>query len=253
MRFEGKVLVVTGAAGGIGRATVKRFVEDGGRVVASDLAQDKLDDLFHSMGNAVSSFACDVADEEAVKSMLAHGKETFGGIDYIFNGAGIVGKVATIENYGTDLYDQVMAVNVKGTFLMTKHAIPVLLERGGGAIVNAASTAGIQGSAGLPAYSASKHAVVGLTRSAALSHTSQNIRVNAVCPAPIDTDMIRVLEDGFAGGDMDVGRELMVQRIPIGRYGEPEEVAGLVMFLLSDEASFINGSMYAIDGGMTPF
>ena len=145
-----------------------------------------------------------------------------------------------------------MAVNVTGVFLGMKTVVPALRARGGGAIVNTASVAGLSGNAMIPAYVASKHAVVGLSRSGGQTYASEGIRVNAVCPSPIDTRMMRSLEAGLDVDSLDVAKELMTASIPAGRYGSPEEVAALVAFLCSDEAAFINGSIYTIDGGMTP-
>jgi len=145
-----------------------------------------------------------------------------------------------------------MAVNVTGVFLGMKTVVPALRARGGGAIVNTASVAGLSGNAMIPAYVASKHAVVGLSRSGGQTYAAEGIRVNAVCPSPIDTRMMRSLEAGLDVDSLDVAKELMTASIPAGRYGSPEEVAALVAFLCSDEAAFINGSIYTIDGGMTP-
>ena len=252
-RFEGKVAAVTGAAGGIGRATVARFVDEGARVLAVDLEERALDETYGNRGDTIATVAADVAREDDTRRYLDEAVARFGGLDYLFNGAGIIGAVSPIADYPTETYEKVMAVNVTGVFLAMKHAVPILRTRGGGAIVNAASVAGLQGSAAIPAYSASKHAVIGLTRSVAAAHAGEGIRVNAICPAPIDTGMIEELQRGLSAENPDAARAVMQQRIPVGRYGQPAEIAALIAFLCSDEAAFINGSLYTIDGGMTPF
>jgi NAD(P)-dependent dehydrogenase (short-subunit alcohol dehydrogenase family) len=160
--------------------------------------------------------------------------------------------VASIETYPLELFDRVMAVNVRGVFLGMRHAAPALRRRGGGAIVNLASVAGVTGDPNLSAYVASKHAVIGLTRCAAPAFGPQGIRVNAVAPSPVETRMMRAIETGLGGPQPELVRKLVIDRIPIGRYAEPDEVAALIAFLGSDEARFINGSVYTIDGGMTP-
>lgn len=250
-RLEGKVAVVTGAAGGIGRAVVERLCSEGVSVLAVDLAAETLAEALSGIDGVFVPVAADVTSEPQVRSMLEAARERFGQLDCLVNNAGIEGVAARIEDYPTDVYDQVMAVNVKGVFLGMKHAVPLMAERGG-SIVNTASTAGLQGNPLLPAYNASKHAVIGLTRSAAQAHGRSGIRVNAVCPSPIETRMMRSIEREIGGNAPDAAKQRFENAIPLGRYGEPEEVAALVAFLLSDEAAFINGSIYSIDGGMTP-
>jgi NAD(P)-dependent dehydrogenase (short-subunit alcohol dehydrogenase family) len=154
-----------------------------------------------------------------------------------------------------ETFDQVLAVNVRGVFLGVKHAAPALRRRGGGAIVNIASVAGQMGDPNIIAYIASKHAVIGITRSAAIGLGPHGIRVNAVCPSPVETRMMRSLEVGLAGNaaSAEIVKKAMTERIPLGRYAEPDEIAALIAFLGSDEAKFINGSQYTIHGGMNPF
>ncbi len=254
-RLTSKVIVVTGAGGGIGRATVQRTLEEGASVAAVDLAGEGLDSTMaavSSFGDRVIAIPADVTQEAQVKGYLDKAAGTFGGIDGVFNNAGIEGEVKSFEEYPLEMFEKVLAVNTVGVFLGIKHAVGHLRQRGGGAIVNTASTAGLGGNPNLSAYVASKHAVIGLTRSASTGYARENIRINAICPAPIETRMMRSLEQGMSN-DPDAVKRQFEQRIPAQRYGEPEEVAALVTFLLSDEASFTFGASYTIDGGMTPF
>ncbi|MHC4966664.1 MAG: SDR family NAD(P)-dependent oxidoreductase, partial [Planctomycetota bacterium] len=177
----------------------------------------------------------------------------FGGVDFLVNNAGIEGVVAPIEDSPEDMFDRVLAVNVKGAFLGMKASIPELRKRGGGSIVNLSSVAGVMGESGVAPYVASKHAVIGLTKSATAGGGADGIRVNAVCPSPIDTRMMRSLEAGFAPGNEGLIKQMLEQRIPLGRYGTPEEVADVIAFLCSHDARFVSGSIYTVDGGMSNY
>ncbi len=253
-RFVGKTVIVTGAAGGIGRAAVELLAREGAQVVAVDLKESPLDEalaLAESAGAEAIAVGADVTDESDVQRYVDEAVTRFGGVDALFNNAGIEGAVTSIEDYPTEVFEQVLAVNVTGVFLGMKHVVPALRARGGGAIVNTSSVAGLAGNALIPGYVASKHAVIGLTRCAAQTYGAEKIRVNAVCPSPIETRMMRSLELGISTEQPDVAKQMMEARIPLGRYGTPEEVASLVAFLFSDEACFINGGIYTVDGGMT--
>jgi len=255
-RFAGKVFVVTGAAGGIGLATCRLLGRDGARIAAIDLDAGELSPVVAAVaaeGSEAIALAGDVSVAADWQRCLAAAAERFGGIDGLVNNAGIEGVVRPIEDYPEDVFDRVLAVNVRGVFLGLKYAHPLLHARGGGAIVNLSSVAGITGNPMVSAYIASKHAVIGLTRSAAVSFPAAGIRVNAVLPSPIDTRMMRSLEDGFAPGAGEQVKQMMTAQIPLGRYGTPEEVATVIAFLLSDDARFVNGSLYTVDGGMTTF
>lgn len=253
-RFVNKTVIVTGAAGGIGKAAVERFAREGAKIVAVDLKQSPLDDalaIAKSAGGEAIAVDADVSNESDVQRYVDEAVSRFGGVDVLFNNAGIEGAVVPLDQYPIDMFEKVLAVNVTGVFLGMKHVIPAFRARGGGCIVNTASVAGLRGNAIIPAYVASKHAVVGLTTSAAATYGKEGIRVNAICPSPIDTRMMRALEEGISSDDPGTVKQMMEASIPAGRYGTPAEVASLVAFLCSDEAGFINGGIYTIDGGMT--
>lgn len=259
-QLEGKVALVAGATGGIGQATAKRLASEGAKVIAAGRNKDRLDELAAQGPNIVVQVA-DVANEDNVRAMVDRALEEFGRLDMVFNGAGITGDNALIEDQDMANYHKVMEINVTGSFLVMKYVIPVLRKFGGGSIVNVGSAASVQaGRVTMPVYCISKHAIVGLTRVAAKAYGGENIRVNVICPGQIDTDMLAAVEqdmmeaskgDPNAGG-VDEARQKVISAIPAGRYGSPEEVAALVAFLARDEASFINGSTYTIDGGFTP-
>lgn len=253
-RFENKVIVVTGASGEIGQAIVQGFLAGGARIVAADRDEAALSSMVRSLseaGHSIVSVATDVTDAAQVQHCIKTTLETFGRLDAFINNAGVEGVVAPIEDYPEAEFDKVMGVNVRGVFLGMKYAIPALRQSGGGSIVNLASVAGLSGAAGTSAYNASKHAVIGLTRSGAVQLGAENIRVNAVCPSPVTGRMMASLEAGSNPDDPAGVRELIAQRIPMQRYAETEDVANLVLYLSSPEAAFLNGGIYTVDGGMT--
>ncbi len=251
-RFTGRVAIVTGAAGGIGLAACERFASEGATVVAVDLATTDLGAAVataEAQGAAALAVGADVTQSDEVAGYVQAAMDNFGRVDVLFNNAGIEGTYYPMVDYPEDDFDRVIAVNVRGVWLGIKYAVPAMIAGGGGAIVNTASVAGLFGSRGISPYSASKHAVAGLTKSAALELATSGVRVNAVCPAPIETRMMRSLETFIGGENADDVRKTMAERLPAQRYGEPHEVAALVAFLASDEASYITGSLYPIDGG----
>lgn len=251
-RFDNKVVVITGAAGGIGRATAVRFALEGARLVLVDLAGTALAevaDAVEKAGGAALPVVADVSRAADVERYAAEAVQRFGGIDCFFNNAGIEGFIGPLVDYPEETFDKVIAVNLKGVWLGMKYVGPIMRQRGGGAIVNTASTAGLRGSGTIIAYVASKHAVIGMTRSAALEFAPHGIRVNAICPSPIETRMMRALEQGLDPADPERVHAQLARSSPLGRYGQPEEVAALVAFLCSSDASYITGNAYPIDGG----
>ena len=252
VRLKDKVAIITGGAGGIGRAAGKRFVAEGARVLLADIDEQALRDAVADIGsNHVSHCVTDVTDPEANQRMVVLAEERYGGLDILIANAGTEGQVKSIIDCEVDVFDRVIAVNVRGVWLGLKAVIPALQRRGGGSIVITSSTAGVKGAAGLSPYITSKHAVIGMMRSAALECAPLGIRVNTVNPGPVETRMMRSLEEGLAPGAGETVRERYKKRIPLQRYGEPDDIANLMLFLASDESDFITGSVYMADGGMT--
>ena len=253
--LRGKVGLVTGGASGIGAAVAARLVGLGVRVVIADL--DGAAAAAHAAslpdGSAVA-IATDVRLEADVQRAVATAVERFGRLDVVHNNAGTTGPARQLVDFDVDDFDDVLAVNARGMFLVLREACRHFQAAGHpGAIVNTASAAGLRGYRMRVAYSSSKHAVVGLTKVAALEHALDNIRVNAICPGPIETPFIASVARQWGDGDIDKGRAEMSESVPMKRLGSPDEVAALVCWLLSDEASYMNGAIIPIDGGRTAY
>ena len=251
-RLENKVAVITGGAGGIGRATAKQFLLEGAEVLLFDFNEENLIEAYQELeSNNLSYLVGDVREFDDNLKAVEIAKEKYGGLDIFVANAGIEGDIKTIEEYDIDRFDQVIAVNVKGPFLGLKAAIPAMDSRGGGSFIITSSIAGLSGTPQLGPYATSKHAVIGLMKSAAKECAQKNIRVNSINPSPVETRMMRSIEEGLMPGGAEEAKGMMASNIPLGRYGEPEDVAKLMLFLASDDSSFITGSVYAIDGGST--
>ena len=249
-KLDGKVAIITGGSGGIGSAAARLFAAEGGRVMLVDLDAQALQGVVADIGpDQAACTTADVSDSAQTQAYVAATLERFGQVDVALLNAGIEGKITPIADYDEELFDKVLAVNVRGTFLGLKYIMPAM-DRGG-SIVITSSTAGIRAVGGMSAYVTSKHAVIGLMRTAALEGAAMDIRVNTVNPSPIDTRMMTSIEEqrGLPAGDRS--NRPMAQHTPLKRYGEPDEVARLMLFLGSEDSSFCTGGVYMVDGGVS--
>jgi NAD(P)-dependent dehydrogenase (short-subunit alcohol dehydrogenase family) len=246
-QLQGKVILVTGGGSGIGRATSALLARQGAKVMIADYVPESAErtvKMIKDAGGEASCIAADVSVPKQVEMMVTKTVEIYGRLDGAFNNAGIEGKMADTVAYPEDVFDRVIAINLKGVWLCMKYEIPQMLKNGGGSIVNTASGAGLVGVAQLSAYNASKHGVVGLTKTAALEFAQKHIRVNCVCPGLINTPMVARMID--SGG---MNEQEFIAAEPVGRMGRPEEIGEGVVWLLSDAASFVTGHALSIDGG----
>ncbi|MFD2564401.1 SDR family NAD(P)-dependent oxidoreductase [Aquimarina rubra] len=247
--LKNKVAIITGGSGGIGKATAKLFLENGAKVMLVGRTESKLKKTLEEFNNTnVDYCVADVAKSDDTKFYVSETLLRFGKIDIFFNNAGIEGASRSIAEYPEDIFDQVIAVNLKGVFLGCQYVIPKMTE--GGSVIITSSVAGLKGFKGLGPYVASKHAVVGIMRVAALENADRKIRVNTVHPGPVHTRMMRAIEKDIAPDHPEEAQKGFEAGIPFGRYAEPEEIANLVLFLSSDESKYITGTMQVIDGGM---
>ncbi|HVK49085.1 MAG TPA: SDR family oxidoreductase [Pseudobacter sp.] len=250
-RLENKVAIITGGAGSIGKTTARLFLDEGAKVFIVDLSEEALKKTAEELGNPknLAWAAADVTQSADVQKYAAEAEKQFGKIDIFFNNAGIEGVVKPITEYPEEVFDKVIAVNVRGAWLGIKYVLPRMKD--GGSIINTSSVAGINGSPDVSAYITSKHAVTGIMRAIAVEAAPRRIRVNSVHPSPVDNRMMRSLEEGFAPGHGAEAKKNLEKTIPLGRYAEPLEIARLVLFLGSDDSQFITGTTQVIDGGLS--
>jgi NAD(P)-dependent dehydrogenase (short-subunit alcohol dehydrogenase family) len=247
MNFAGKVALVTGGSSGIGRATSLLFARHGAKVVIGDVnpaGQETVDTIKREKGEA-TFVQTDVRDARQVQDLVAAAVKTYGGLHCAFNNAGILAPMSMLAETDESAFDQTFAVDVKGVFLAMKYEIPQMLKSGGGAIVNTASIAGLIAERGISAYVAAKHAVIGLSKAAAVEYADQGIRINAIAPGLVQTPMTK---DWYENPET---RQFFIANTPLGRFAQPEEIANLVLYLCSDLASFAAGETFTIDGGYT--
>jgi NAD(P)-dependent dehydrogenase (short-subunit alcohol dehydrogenase family) len=252
MEFSGKVALITGGGGGIGRASAIGFAARGAKVVVVDndaTSGEASAELVRQRGGDARFVRADVTKSADVQAYVKATLDAYGAIDCFFNNAGIEGKVAPIQETEEAMFDAVIGVNLKGVFLGLRHVVPVMLKQGRGAIVNTASVAGLFGAPGMAPYVASKHGVLGLTKTASSDVARLGIRVNAICPGPVETRMMRSLEAQRNPADPQMSHDMTAGGTPTGRYATPEEVANVVMYLCSDFAGDITGTHIVIDGG----
>ena len=251
-RLVDKVAIITGGAGGIGLAAGKRFAAEGAQVLLVDLDEQALVEACAEIGgNQVSYLVADVTSAQDNTRMVETATERYGGVDIFLANAGIEGDVASILDYDEARFDQVMSVNVKGPFLAIRAAVPAMRLRSGGSIIITSSITGVRGTPRLAPYATSKHAVIGLMKSAAREFAAEGIRVNTVNPSPVQTRMMRSIEAGIRPEDPEAAQQSMATNIPMQRYAEPEDIASIMLFLASDESHFVTGSTYFADGGNT--
>ena len=250
--FSGQVALVTGAAGGIGRAVALALVQVGAKVLLVDIAKEaglQTQSLIENIGGEAMFVQADVSDPEQVQNYVNTAMQTWGRIDIFMNNAAWQGEIHSLVDYPLDVFEKVMSINVRGVFLGLKYVLPIMIQQGKGTVVNTASLGSFLATRKLGPYTASKHAVMGLTKTAAIEVARKGIRVNAVCPGPVDTEMLRAIEASQATGSAEQLRAQRTASIPDGRYADPVEVANLMLYLASDLSSHITGQGIQINGG----
>ncbi len=249
--FENKVVLITGGAGGIGATAGKMFAERGAKVMLVDIDEKQLKKVVSEIGEDQAAYTvADVSKEEDVKNYTEKTIEKFGQIDVFFNNAGVEGKVAPLDEYPIDEFHKVIDINVKGVYYGLRYVFPHM-KKSGGSIIITSSVAGMMGTPNVLPYVTSKHAIVGMMKSAAQEGAPHKIRVNTINPSPVDNRMMRSLESGFSPDDANAAKQNFEQSIPLGRYATNKEVAQLALFLAGDQSEFITGTINPIDGGMT--
>lgn len=253
-RLDNKVALITGGAGGIGKQTAQLFLEQGAKVALVDIDISTLNDIKEDLdSDNVITIEADVTEENDVKNYVDQTVDKFDTIDIFFNNAGIIGDVAPIEEQSLDNFNKVTSINSTGAFLGLKYVLPIMQKQEKGSIINTSSVDGLRGSPNLSPYAVSKHAVVALTKAAALENAEHNIRVNSVHPAPVTGGMMQTVEQGMSASQESEPEEVkdkLEESIPFGRYAESKDIANVVMFLASDDSEFVTGSQYRVDGGM---
>lgn len=250
-RLDGKIALITGASGGIGRATAMLFVARGARVIAVDFDEKGLAALAKDLPADAVTIKADVSNEDDVRSYVAQAMSAAGRIDVFFNNAGVEGEIHLIPEYPVEAFRRVIDINVVGVFLGMKHVIPIMVEQGGGSIINTSSIGGVTGQPSLAPYIASKHAVIGMTRVAAAEWGAKNVRVNTVNPGPVEGRMIASIFEGSAPGKGEEAMKAAMDGMPSKRFSTAEEIATMVAFLASDDARHVHGAMHFVDGGFT--
>lgn len=251
--MKNKRIVISGGSGAIGKALAKELLNKGATVLITDLKEEDLHQVEYELASdQLFTFKADVTKENEVSNYVQYAVEKMGGIDVFYNNAGIEGKVAPLDEYPLEVFDQLINVNIKGVYYGLRYVFPVMKKnKDGGSIIITSSVAGLMGTPNVLPYVTSKHAVIGMMKSAALEGAPHKIRVNAVNPSPVDNRMMRSLEEGFAPGAGAEAKKGFEQSIPLKRYATNEDVAKLMLFLGSDESSFITGTVNPVDGGMT--
>ncbi|MGH2597781.1 MAG: SDR family NAD(P)-dependent oxidoreductase [Dehalococcoidia bacterium] len=249
-RLENKVAVITGAGSGMGRATALLFAREGAAVLVADVNErggEETVERIAAEGGRAAFLRTDVASSEDVHAMLHDALDRFGALDVLFNNAGIAGESGRLAEQSEASWQRVLDINLTGVYLGMRHAIPVMLERGGGSIISTASVAGMVGFAGAAAYCAAKAGVISLTRVAAVEYARWNIRVNCICPGVVETPLLAEIY----GGDVEADRPRLLRRQPLPRFGTPEDIAQMALYLASDESAYVTGAAMVVDGGYT--